>query len=81
MPEGQGRVAPSDRNNTRAYFSLCRNCDQSIMDCQGSDTRARKRLFDRLRQQAINILSIRLRTAPAGCLDAWLEVLTLLENI
>ena len=40
MPEGQSRVAPLARNNTRAYFSLCRNCDQSIMDCQGSDTSA-----------------------------------------
>lgn len=27
-----------------------------------------------------NILSIRLWTAPAGCLDAWLEMLTLLED-
>ena len=34
----------------------------------------------RLRQQAVNILSIRLWTAPAGCLDAWLELLTLLEG-
>ena len=32
------------------------------------------------RQQAVNILSIRLWTAPAGCLDAWLEILTLLEG-
>ena len=39
------------------------------------------RHYYRLRQQAINILSIRLWTAPAGCLDAWLEVLTLLEGI
>ncbi len=39
------------------------------------------RHYYRLRQQAVNILSIRLWTAPAGCLDAWLEVLTLLEGI
>lgn len=38
------------------------------------------RHYYRLRQQAVNILSIRLWTAPAGCLDAWLEVLTLLEG-
>lgn len=38
------------------------------------------RHYYRLRQQAVNILSIRLWTAPAGCLDAWLEVLTLLED-
>lgn len=39
------------------------------------------RHYYRLRQQAVNILSIRLWTAPAGCLDAWLEVLALLEGI
>ena len=38
------------------------------------------RHYYRLRQQAGNILSIRLWTAPAGCLDAWLELLTLLEG-
>lgn len=38
------------------------------------------RHYYRLRQQAINILAIRLWTAPAGSLDAWLEVLTLLEG-
>lgn len=38
------------------------------------------RHYYRLRQQAINILSIRLWTAPTGCLDAWLEILTLLEG-
>ena len=38
------------------------------------------RHYYRLRQQAMNILAIRLWTAPAGCLDAWLEVLTLLEG-
>ena len=38
------------------------------------------RHYYRLRQQAVNILSIRLWTAPAGCLDAWLEILTLLEG-
>lgn len=38
------------------------------------------RHYYRLRQQAVNILSIRLWTAPTGCLDAWLEVLTLLED-
>ena len=37
------------------------------------------RHYYRVRQQAINILSIRLWAAPAGELDAWLEVLTLLE--
>ena len=39
------------------------------------------RHYYRLRQQAVNILSIRLWTAPTGCLDAWLEVLALLEGI
>lgn len=39
------------------------------------------RHYYRLRQQAINILSIRLWSAPAGCLDAWLEILTLLEGL
>lgn len=38
------------------------------------------RHYYRLRQQAMSILAIRLWTAPAGCLDAWLEVLTLLEG-
>lgn len=38
------------------------------------------RHYYRLRQQAVNILSIRLWTAPARCLDAWLEILTLLEG-
>ena len=38
------------------------------------------RHYYRLRQQAINILSIRLWAAPAGSLDAWLEVLVLLEE-
>ena len=37
------------------------------------------RHYYRVRQQAINILSIRLWAAPAGALDAWLEVLTLLD--
>ena len=39
-----------------------------------------ERHYYRLRQQAINTLSIRLWTAPQGCLDAWLEILTLLEG-
>lgn len=39
------------------------------------------RHYYRVRQQAINILSIRLWAAPAGELDAWLEVLTLLEAL
>ena len=39
-----------------------------------------ERHYYRLRQQAVNILSIRLWSAPAGCLDAWLELLTLLEG-
>jgi hypothetical protein len=38
-----------------------------------------QRHYYRLRQQAINILSIRLWATPTGELDAWLEVLTLLE--
>jgi hypothetical protein len=37
------------------------------------------RHYYRVRQQAINILSIRLWAAPTKELDAWLEVLTLLE--
>lgn len=39
------------------------------------------RHYYRIRQQAINIISIRLWAAPAGELDAWLEVLTLLEAL
>lgn len=39
------------------------------------------RHYYRIRQQAINILSIRLWAAPAGELDSWLEVLTLLEAL
>lgn len=38
------------------------------------------RHYYRLRQQAINILSILLWMAPSGGLDAWLEILTLLEG-
>lgn len=38
------------------------------------------RHYYRLRQQAIAILSIRLWAAPAGKVDSWLEVLTLLEK-
>lgn len=39
------------------------------------------RHYYRLRQQAINILSLRLWVAPAAELDSWLEVLTLLETL
>lgn len=39
------------------------------------------RHYYRLRQQAFTILSIRLWLAPAGEVDSWLEVLTLLESI
>lgn len=39
------------------------------------------RHYYRLRQQAFTILSIRLWSAPAGEVDSWLEVLTLLESI
>ena len=39
------------------------------------------RHYYRLRQQAFTILSIRLWSAPAGEVDSWLEVLTLLERI
>ena len=40
-----------------------------------------ERHYYRVRQQAINILSIRLWAAPDGELDAWLEVLTILEAL
>ena len=39
------------------------------------------RHYYRLRTQAINLLSIRLWTAPSTELDSWLEVLTLLEDL
>ena len=39
------------------------------------------RHYYRLRQQAINILSIRLWAAPAAELDSWLDVLTILESL
>lgn len=40
-----------------------------------------ERHYYRIRQQAVNILSIRLWAAPVGELDAWLEVLTILEAL
>lgn len=39
------------------------------------------RTYYHLRREAITILSIRLWSAPSGDIDAWLEVLTLLENL
>jgi len=39
------------------------------------------RHYYRLRNQAVNILSLRLWATPAGELDSWLDVLTILENI
>lgn len=39
------------------------------------------RHYYRIRQQAINILSIRLWTTPTSELDSWLEVLTILEAL
>lgn len=36
--------------------------------------------YYRLRTQAINIIALRLWSAPAGEIDSWLEVLTILEN-
>ena len=39
------------------------------------------RHYYRLRQQAINILSLRLWAAPAAELDSWLDVLTILESV
>lgn len=38
------------------------------------------RHYYRLRTQAINIIALRLWSAPAGEIDSWLEVLTILEN-
>lgn len=40
----------------------------------------RLNISDRHYYRLVNILSIRLWTAPVGCLDAWLELLTLLEG-
>ena len=39
------------------------------------------RHYYRLRNQAVNILSLRLWAAPATELDSWLDVLAILENI
>ena len=39
------------------------------------------RHYYRLRQQAINILSLRLWAAPVAELDSWLDVLMILEDI
>ena len=39
------------------------------------------RHYYRIRQQAINILSLRLWAAPSDELDSWLDVLTILETI
>lgn len=36
--------------------------------------------YYRLRTQAINIIALRLWSAPAGEVDSWLEVLSILEN-
>lgn len=38
------------------------------------------RHYYRLRAQAINIIALRLWSAPAGEVDSWLEVLTILES-
>ena len=38
------------------------------------------RQYYRLRQQAVNIISIRLWSAPAAELDSWLEVMSLLAD-
>ena len=38
------------------------------------------RHYYRLRTQAINIIALRLWSAPAGEVDSWLEVLSILEN-
>lgn len=58
-------IAPEKLNHTDLLYRL----DMS------------SRHYYRLRQQAITILSIRLWSAPAGEVDAWLEVLTLLESL
>ena len=39
------------------------------------------RHYYRVRQQAINLLSIRLWAVPSGELDSWLDVLTILEGL
>jgi hypothetical protein len=39
------------------------------------------RHYYRLREEAVNILSLRLWAAPASEFDSWLDVLTILENI
>ena len=39
------------------------------------------RHYYRLRNQAINVLSLRLWAAPAGELDSWIDILSILENI
>jgi len=39
------------------------------------------RHYYRLRNQAINVVSLRLWTAPAGELDSWIDILAILENI
>ena len=39
------------------------------------------RHYDRLRTQAVNIISIRLWASPSAELDSWLEVLSLLEEL
>ena len=39
------------------------------------------RHYYRLRDEAVNILSLRLWAAPASEFDSWLDVLTILENI
>jgi len=38
------------------------------------------RHYYRIRTQAINIIALRLWSAPAGEVDSWLEVLSILEN-
>ena len=39
------------------------------------------RTYYRLRKEAITLLSVRLWSAPSADIDAWLEVLTLLQDL
>lgn len=41
----QNRVAPWGHNNTRAYFSLCRNCNHLFKDCQVCYMGAPEKIF------------------------------------
>lgn len=60
-----------------AYIEPEERTHEEIIDMLNVSSRT----FYRLRKEAISILSIRLWSAPSSDIAAWLEVLTLLQNL